>query len=325
MKTPRVTARAHTNIALIKYWGKRDKNLIIPMNDSLSLTLDEFYTETTVQFDSQRQTDQLILDGVAQPTTRVTPFLDIIRNQAKLTAKAVVTSTNHVPTAAGLASSASAYAALAAAASRAAGLTLNRQEMSQLARRGSGSATRSIFGGFVEWQAGTDDATSYAVPLDEHPTWPIRMITVVVDRTAKKIGSRAGMQTVVATSPFYQEWVKKARADLAAIKPAIAAHNIQQTGTIAESNAMAMHALNLTATPHFTYFTAGSLTAMRCVENLRATGIPCYYTMDAGPNVKVLCEEQHVSSVLAALQHYFSANDLLVAHPGPGVQIISED
>ncbi|MFK5675538.1 MULTISPECIES: diphosphomevalonate decarboxylase [unclassified Ligilactobacillus] len=325
MKTPRVTARAHTNIALVKYWGKRDENLIIPMNSSLSLTLDEFYTETTVQFDSQRQTDQLILDGVAQPTTRVTPFLNVIRNRADLVAGATVISTNHVPTAAGLASSASAYAALAAAASRAAGLTLNRQALSRLARRGSGSATRSIFGGFTEWQAGIDDTTSYAVPLDEHPTWPIRMITVVVSRAEKKIGSRVGMQTVVNTSPFYQEWVKKAQADLAAIKPAIAAHNIQQTGMIAESNAMAMHALNLTATPHFTYFTAGSLTAMRCVEELRATGIPCYYTMDAGPNVKVLCEEQHVPSVLTKLQHCFNANDLLVAHPGPGVQIISED
>lgn len=325
MKTPRVTARAHTNIALVKYWGKRDEDLIIPMNGSLSLTLDEFYTETTVQFDSKQQTDHLILDGVTQPTTRVTPFLDIIRNQAGITAGAAVISTNHVPTAAGLASSASAYAALAAAASKAAGLTLNRQALSRLARRGSGSATRSVFGGFVEWQAGTNDATSYAVPIDEHPTWPIRMVTVVVDRAEKKIGSRAGMQTVVKTSPFYQEWVKKAQADLAAIKPAIAAHDIQQTGAIAESNAMAMHALNLTATPHFTYFTAGSLTAMHCVEELRAKGIPCYYTMDAGPNVKVLCEEQHVTAILTALQAHFDKNDLLVAHPGPGVQIIRED
>lgn len=211
MKTPKVTARAHTNIALVKYWGKADEELIIPQNNSLSLTLDHFYTDTTVQFDPTLTADQFTLNGQAQETTQITKFLDIIRQMAASQLFARVESTNHVPTMAGLASSASAYAALALAGSKALGLDLSSKDLSRLARRGSGSACRSIYGGFVEWQKGDSDQTSYAVPLVENLDWDLKMIAIVVNDKQKKIASRAGMQNVVHTSPYYSAWVKRSK------------------------------------------------------------------------------------------------------------------
>ena len=222
MKTPKVTARAHTNIALVKYWGKADEELIIPQNNSLSLTLDHFYTDTTVQFDPTLTADQFTLNGQAQETTKITKFLDIIRQMAASQLFARVESTNHVPTMAGLASSASAYAALALAGSKALGLDLSSKDLSRLARRGSGSACRSIYGGFVEWQKGDSDQTSYAVPLVENLDWDLKMIAIVVNDKQKKIASRAGMQNVVHTSPYYSAWVKRSKEDLLALKQAIA-------------------------------------------------------------------------------------------------------
>ena len=186
MKTPKVTARAHTNIALVKYWGKEDEELIIPQNNSLSLTLDHFYTDTTVQFDPDLTADQFTLNGQAQETTKITKFLDIIRQMASSQLFARVESTNHVPTMAGLASSASAYAALALAGSKALGLDLSSKDLSRLARRGSGSACRSIYGGFVEWQKGDSDQTSYAVPLVENLDWDLKMIAIVVNDKQKR-------------------------------------------------------------------------------------------------------------------------------------------
>lgn len=190
MKTPKVTARAHTNIALVKYWGKADEELIIPQNNSLSLTLDHFYTDTTVQFDPTLTADQFTLNGQAQETTKITKFLDIIRQMAASQLFARVESTNHVPTMAGLASSASAYAALALAGSKALGLDLSSKDLSRLARRGSGSACRSIYGGFVEWQKGDSDQTSYAVPLVENLDWDLKMIAIVVNDKQKDCFTR---------------------------------------------------------------------------------------------------------------------------------------
>ena len=171
-----VTARAHTNIALLKYWGKQNEKLIMPTTTSVSLTLDEFYTDTTVWFDDTLSADELTLDGeplTGKGATKVIRFLDMVRELAGETRFAHVHSINHVPTAAGLASSASAFAALAGAASKAAGLTLSDADLSRLARQGSGSASRSIFGGFAIWERGTDSETSVAHAFQENVDWPI--------------------------------------------------------------------------------------------------------------------------------------------------------
>lgn len=323
MNFAKVSARAHTNIALIKYWGKKDDALIIPQNNSLSLTLDHFYTDTSVLFDPDLTHDTFTLNNVSQDATNVSAFLNIVRQKAGIPYFAHVNSTNHVPTTAGLASSASAYAALALAASHAANLSLNKTELSRLARRGSGSACRSIFGGFVEWFAGTDDQSSYAAPVPINVDWDICMIAIVVDKRHKKISSRAGMQRVVATSPYYSAWIKQSYADLDAIKAAMNANDFATFGQIAQENALKMHALNLSAHPAFSYFEPESIVAMNLVEELQQQNIACYYTMDAGANVKVICQQQDVAKILAHLSQHFTADQLLVAKSGPAAHLLS--
>ncbi|MFD0897225.1 diphosphomevalonate decarboxylase [Loigolactobacillus binensis] len=320
-----VTARAHTNIALIKYWGKANAELIIPQNSSLSLTLEPFYTDTTVEFAPELTQDQIKIDGQLQTTMagqRVRTFLDLVRQRVGRDDFAYVNSTNHVPTAAGLASSASGFAALAAAASKAAGLMLDRPALSRLARRGSGSATRSIYGGFVEWQKGHNDADSQAVPFQEHIDFDIQMIAILLDPRPKKIASRAGMAQVVATSPYYPAWPASAEKDLQAMKTAILKKDLNLIGQLAEANAMKMHATTLSATPPFTYFEPETLQAIEIVQGLRNNGVSCYYTMDAGPNVKVICSAQATPTILAALRQHFAADHLLVAQPGPGISYL---
>ena len=266
------TAKAHTNIALVKYWGKRDQQLILPETDSLSLTLDEFYTTTSVEFDDQLNSDRVAINGQVlddQASQKVHKFLDLVRQRSGQTAYANVESTNHVPTAAGLASSASAFAALAGAASTAAGMHLDRRDLSRLARRGSGSATRSIYGGLVEWQRGHDDLTSYAKPIMEDVPFNIEMLAILIDTKKKKVSSRYGMQQSVTTSPYYKVWPEIVAHDMQAVKAAIKAEDIDAIGRIAESNALRMHALTLSADPGFTYFNSDTLTAMNAVRALR--------------------------------------------------------
>ncbi len=321
------TAKAHTNIALVKYWGKRDQQLILPETDSLSLTLDEFYTTTSVEFDDQLNSDRVAINGQVlddQASQKVHKFLDLVRQRSGQTAYANVESTNHVPTAAGLASSASAFAALAGAASTAAGMHLDRRDLSRLARRGSGSATRSIYGGLVEWQRGHDDLTSYAKPIMEDVPFNIEMLAILIDTKKKKVSSRYGMQQSMTTSPYYKVWPEIVAHDMQAVKAAIKAEDIDAIGRIAESNALRMHALTLSADPGFTYFNSDTLTAMNAVRALRENGINCYFTMDAGPNVKVIYDQRNRRPIYDALAEQFGPDRLVVAKPGPGIQIWEE-
>lgn len=324
MQSKRITARAHTNIALVKYWGKKNQDLIIPMNGSLSLTLDHYYTDTTVQFDDQLKHDVFVLDGHLQENAKVIRFMNIMREKYNINQFAHIESINHVPSTAGLASSASAFAALAAAASQSAGLNLSRKELSKLARRGSGSASRSIYGGFVEWIQGTSDDTSYAVPIEENLNWDIGMLVAVVNSQEKKISSSTGMQNVVETSPYYSAWVESVNQDLINIKQAIQKRDFKSLGEITESNALKMHALNLSATPHFNYFEPLSLAIMQAVEALRdEEQLPCYYTLDAGPNVKILCEQKNAAKIKTRLQQKFPQVAFAFTKPGEGVKFLN--
>lgn len=319
-----ITAKAHTNIALVKYWGKKDEQLIIPQNSSLSLTLDEFYTETSVAFDDTLTTDTVQFDDQLlnpQASQKITTFLDVVRQLAGITTRANVITHNHVPTAAGLASSASGFAALAGAASRAAGLTLNRRDLSRLARRGSGSATRSIYGGFAAWQMGEDDQTSYAYPIAEQVDWDIVVIALVLTTAQKKVSSRDGMRLAVNTSPFYPTWVQSSQADFKTIETAIASRDFETLGHTSEQNAMRMHALTLSSDPSFSYFNADSLKAMALIRELRAAGIACYFTMDAGPNIKILCQGQDAPTVMTHFQQAFGPESVVLTRPGNGIQI----
>ena len=318
--------RAHTNIAFIKYWGKENEELIIPQNNSLSLTLDAFYTDTKVTFDADLARDVLFIDGDIQDEKalkKAQVILDLVRERAGIDLPAKIESKNFVPTAAGLASSASGLAALAGAASLAAGLELTDTELSRLARRGSGSASRSIYGGFAEWQKGTSDEDSVAVPVDD-ADWDIGMIFIVVDDKRKDVSSTEGMRLVVDTSPYYDGWVSSSIEDLADIKVAIQEQDVVKTGEIAERSALKMHALNLSANPPFNYWSPDSIIAMRQVTALREQGYPAYITMDAGPNVKIICRASQIDEIYAVLSDNYREDQLVKALPGPGIQILED-
>lgn len=320
-------ARAHTNIALIKYWGKADETYIIPMNNSLSVTLDRFYTETKVTFDESYTKDTLILNGEVveeNEAIKISKFMDIVREIGGTSAHAYIESDNYVPTAAGLASSASAYAALAAACDKALNLGLTGKALSRLARRGSGSASRSIYGGFVEWEKGHDDETSYSFPV-EADNWEndLAMIFVVINNKSKKVSSRAGMSHTRDTSRFYQYWLDYVDEDISAVKHAINQKDFKQLGEVIEANGLRMHATNLGAQPPFTYMVDDSYLVMDIVHQCREAGYPCYFTMDAGPNVKILVEKKNQQAVIDALHKSFDEAQIIASDIiGTGVEII---
>ncbi|MGX7244187.1 diphosphomevalonate decarboxylase [Enterococcus quebecensis] len=319
-------ARAYTNIALIKYWGKKDEHLILPMNSSLSLTLDAFYTETSVHFDETLTEDLFFLDGEkqnAKQTAKISKFLDLVRQKQNLSLFAKVDSKNFVPTAAGLASSASGLAALAGACSEALDLQLSEPELSRLARRGSGSACRSIFGGFSQWQKGDSDQTSFAqeIPSDNWEN-ELAMLFVLVDDGVKDISSRDGMKRTVETSSFYSGWLETVEADLATAKQAIAEKDFHKLGEVTEANGLRMHGTTLAAVPPFTYWSPESLKVMQLVRSARQQGLPCYFTMDAGPNVKILVEKKNLTMLKRLLADHFSEQQLITANAGPGISLI---
>ncbi|WP_029056383.1 diphosphomevalonate decarboxylase [Staphylococcus sp. URHA0057] len=320
-------ARAHTNIALIKYWGKADEKLIIPMNNSLSVSLEKFYTETEVTFDSDYQNDQFILNGEEaneKETKKIQSYMDIVREVAGTNLHARIDSHNFVPTAAGLASSASAYAALAAACNEALQLRLKDKDLSRLARRGSGSASRSIFGGFAEWEKGHDDETSYAHPVDaNHWEDDLSMIFVVINNQSKKVSSRSGMSLTRDTSRFYQYWLDHVDEDIAEVKRAMSSKDFKHLGEVIEANGLRMHATNLGAQPPFTYLVQESYDAMAIVHKCREMGLPCYFTMDAGPNVKVLVEKKNKQAVIEQFKKQFDDSKIIASDIiATGVEII---
>lgn len=320
-------ARAHTNIALIKYWGKADEALIIPMNNSLSVTLDRFYTETRVTFDETLTEDQLILNGEAvnaKESAKIKRYMEMIRKEAGISEHALIESENFVPTAAGLASSASAYAALAGACNEALQLGLSDKDLSRLARRGSGSASRSIYGGFAEWEKGNDDETSFAHRV-EADGWEneLAMVFVVINNKSKKVSSRSGMSLTRDTSRFYQYWLDNVEPDLKETKEAIAQKDFKRMGEVIEANGLRMHATNLGAQPPFTYLVPESYDAMRIVHECREAGLPCYFTMDAGPNVKVLIEKKNQQAIVDKFLQEFDQSQIITSDiTQSGVEII---
>lgn len=312
------TVRANTNIALIKYWGKKDDALRIPHNSSLSLTLDNLYTETKVTYDPDLKADEFYLSGIRikdQALDRVRKFMDYVRKTYGLTDFARIDSVNHVPSAAGLASSASAFAALAKASTLS--LKLSDQELSRLARLGSGSACRSIYGGFVEWQMGSDHESSLAVPL-ENSDWPeIRMIVCFVNEEKKAFSSSEAMKETVEESVYYDAWVKQSALDIEEAKKHILNQDIESLGKLVQANALRMHA-SLLAIDKW-YFEPDTIRIMNLIRDLQKK-IPVYFTMDAGPNVKLLTTEKYLDRVL----DHFKDTKTLVCKTGGGMSVYDD-
>ncbi len=296
------TATAHPNIALIKYWGKRDIPLNLPSTSSLSVTLDTFQTVTTVTWgadaDSLTVNGSRVADGAAK---RALDFLSLIDPSRPPCA---VVSDNNFPTAAGLASSASAFAALALAGTAAAGQTRSPLELSRLARRGSGSACRSLWGGWVLWDRGSrpDGLDSHGTPLAPRDHWDLRVLVAMVSEGVKPIGSTAGMIKTQETSPLYPGWVSSAEADITQAREALLRRDLQALGEAMERSTLKMHATMISA--GIRYWKPTTVAVLEAVEGLRRDGVGAWYTMDAGPNVKVICEAGDAERVAAAISEH---------------------
>jgi len=325
-KPRQASAVAPSNIALVKYWGKRDLDLNLPATGSISVTLDKLTSRTHVTFDEDLDADRVTLDGrpLEAEARRVVRFLDLVRATYGEHAYARVDSANDFPTGAGLASSASGFAALALACDAALGLGLTRDELSVLARRGSGSAARSFIDGFAEMDAGTatDGSDAYAVDLAPPEHLDLRILVAVTTRRKKAIGSTEGMRLTQATSPFYEAWLDATRADLASMRTAIADADVARVGALAEANCLCMHATMLSTQPALLYWNAATVDVMHAVHALRAEGYGAWFTIDAGPQVKVLCRPSEAPAIEKRLAAIPGVQDVIAAAPGRGARLL---
>lgn len=321
----KATAIAYANIALVKYWGKRDPALILPYNGSISMTCDGLQAKTTVEFGNYSKDEIIINDEELKKDEKdIISHLEKIKKMAKITEKVKVVSETNFPIAAGLASSAAGLASLTLAATQAAGLEMNERELSILARQGSGSACRSIYGGFVEWLKGQreDGTDSYAQVVAPKEHWPeFAMIACIVSEKKKAVGSRTGMAQTVQTSPYYKEWVKAAEQDLEIVREAIKSRDFEKLGKTAELNCLKMHATMITTNPPIIYWTSETMDVIHAVRGLREEGISCYFTMDAGPQVKILCLQKDIKAIEQKIRSLGSVKRTIVCSPGEGAKI----
>lgn len=311
-------ALAHPNIAFIKYWGDRDGRLHLPANGSISMNLGGLFTRTRVAFDPSLPQDCLILNDCqvgGEALRRVSSFLDHIRRLAGIELHAEVQSENNFPTGAGIASSASAFAALALAASSAAGLNLDEPQLSRLARLGSGSACRSVPGGFVEWQAGSGDEESYAFSLAPPDHWNLADCIVLVHRGHKEVVSASGHR-LAHTSPLQPGRVADAPRRLEVCRQAILERDFDALAHISELDCIWMHAVMQTSTPPLLYWQPQTLEVMHSVIRWRKAGLPAFYTIDAGPNVHVICPQIHAELLAERLRALPGQPQVLIALPG---------
>lgn len=324
------TAIANSNIAFIKYWGNFDARLRMPLNDSLSMNLDALTTETTVEFNPGLEQDEILIGGDPaddKTRARVTEQLNRIRAQAKIEHKARVHSRNNFPSATGLASSASAYAALTVAGTHAAGLELSERNLSILARQGSGSAARSIPPGFVEWLAATNMTStsdqSYGRQLMSPDAWDLRDVIAIVSRDPKKVGSSEG-HAVVNTSPFLGERLSRLPIRYHRIRRELLNKNLKGMGADIEAEAMELHMLAMTSRPPIFYWSPATVRVMDAVRQWRDEGLTCYYTLDAGPNVHILVHAQDSEEIANRVRTFADVQQVTVSGPGKGARLTDD-
>ena len=307
------TAIAHPNIALVKYWGKQNHILNYPASPSLSITLDSLITKTKVSASTETR---LLLNGKRNEDLKVAKFLDLFREKFELPPVSVETD-NNFPTGAGLASSASGFAALVTALNENFQLGLSLSSLSEWARRGSASAARSIFGGFVTLQGPNWRADQLA----KEPHWDLEICIVVINEGPKKISSTTGMKTSEATSPFYLEWIKSADSDFEIAKKAIIERDFVKLSEVSEQNCLKMHSVMHTSQPAISYWAPGTVLAMELVREIRSTGTPAFFTIDAGPQVKVIYPKQQRTIIQKSLEELKNVR-LIWASLGPGAHLI---
>jgi diphosphomevalonate decarboxylase len=319
-------ALAHPNVALSKYWGKREGSGNFPAVPSLSVTLDGLATVTRVRFDDTLEIDRVTLDGDpadARAHARVVELIDRVRHASGESRRAEVQSHNDFPTASGLASSASGFAALALASVRAAGLDWDSARVSDLARRSSASAARSLFAGFVELPAGSvapqagDVLAARSVAPADH--MPLVVLVCVTTEAAKAVGSTQGMRVTMERSPYAEAWMHAAPRMHARLREALLARDFAATGELSEASALAMHASAIAA--GVVYWTGATLEILAAIRRMRAAGTLAFATIDAGPHVKVLVTPADAVRVREALVSLPAVRRIIEARPGDGARL----
>lgn len=321
------TALAHPNIAFIKYWGLEDESRRIPANGSISMNLSGLYTCTTVRYGPSMKEDTLLLNG--EPVTgeglrRVRHFLDCVRGMAGSELHARVESESNFPTGVGLASSASGFAALALAGTAALGITLSEQELSSLARFGSGSACRSIPGGFVEWRVDPQSGDSFAQSIAPVDHWRLVDCIAILSDMHKPVGSEAGMR-MAKTSPLQEVRIQDAERRLGICRRAILERDFPTLARVTEQDSSMMHAVMMTSEPPLFYWEPQSLAVMKAVRTWGAEGLSVTFTLDAGPNVHVICAQEDADEVQARLWEIPGVMDVLQGFPGGPARLITAD
>jgi diphosphomevalonate decarboxylase len=319
----RAIARAQPNIALIKYWGKRDSDRNLPAVGSISLTLDELYTTMDVELDGALDRDELYVNGRSAQSMlpRVTRCLDAVLGADRLRGR--VTSESNFPIAAGLASSASSFAALVVAASAAGGRERRVDELAGLAGRASGSAARSLYGGFVELR-NDGDGIAVSTVLDGE-TWPLRIVAAVTSQAPKPVSSGEAMELSRRTSPFYSRWIEEQDMDLSTARDAITVRDFGKLASIAEHNCLKMHSVMWASRPPVVYWNAATLATLESVRALQAEGIAAFFTIDAGPQVKVICLPDDEPRVVEALSNTGGVESVLASGIGSGAALVNRD
>ncbi len=330
MAVGQATAVAPANIAFVKYWGVQDAALTLPYNESISMNLDRCLTTTSVQFDSGLETDEVVLKlhgqnelvAAGRPLERVVAQLDRVRSLANVQSRARVRSTNNFPSDAGIASSAAAFAALTTAAATALGLQLSDQELSVLTRRsGSGSACRSIPSGFVHWRNDGTDQGSYAGSVAPPTHWALADVVAVVDPGVKSVTS-ADNHRLVATSPYFAVRLQEVAGRVDQALTAIRDRDLGQLGIICEGDAVSMHVVAMTAQPPTFYWNAGTMAVIHALRRWRNEGLFGYFTIDAGPNVHVICDQRAAAEMDNRLRSLPEVQFTIVNGPGPGARVI---
>lgn len=312
------SATSSANIAFIKFWGKKDSSLNIPYNNSISMNLDGCLTTTTVHFIENLKEDEVVIDCKkvkGEAKERVVKILDIVRSWAKIKSKAKVSSINNFPSDAGIASSASAFSALALAASSAAGLKLSVKKLSILARLGSGSACRSVVDGFSEWKAGNSSENSYAFQIAKPSFWNLRDIVVVTSVGKKEKSSTEG-HSLVKTSPYFSKRLKLVKERTKMLKKAFLSKNFDEFGKILEEEAIDLHFIAMTSKPPIFYLNPSTFEVIQELRELRNKGIKGFFTMDAGPNVHIICKQKDVDLINRVVKRLPGVKSTIVNKPG---------
>ena len=313
------TAQAQPNIALVKYWGKRDVARNLPAVGSLSITLDSLWTRATVEFcDAPADTLQVNGDESTAMLPRVAQCLDLVAGENRR--RAMISTAANFPIGAGLASSASVFAALAVAANAASNAGRDTLALARLAGRVSGSSARSLYGGFVELDAGDDDIelAALAGPAD----WPLEVVVAITDEKSKPVGSGDAMIRSAETSPFYESFVARQGADLDTARRAVADRDFSALAGVAEHNCLKMHSVMWTSRPSIVYWNRATIASLECVRRLQADGRQVFFTMDAGPQVKAVCVRQDASAVEEALARTAGVKRTLRSSLGNGARLV---